>query len=75
MTEQLNKGDSIRFRYHEKWRQLDNITDEGNGIVVGFEMRKDGQFSYAIKRFRKNEMTDVTLIEPPDRSGPVVGRP
>jgi hypothetical protein len=66
---------SVRFAYNGVRRELDNVTTEKNGaILVGFEMRTSGQFSYKIKRFSADKVLDLELIDPPERSGPVIGR-
>jgi hypothetical protein len=66
---------SVRFAYKGVRRELDNVTTEKDGaILIGFEMRKTGQFSYKIKRFSADFICDLELIDPPKRSGPVIGR-
>jgi hypothetical protein len=66
---------AVRFRYHGASRIVDNIDFDGENIIVGFEMRRSGKFSYKIKKFKLNEIDGLTYINPPHRSGPVIGRP
>lgn len=68
---------SARFGYNGKQREVDNISYESDtDCIVGFEMRKSGQFSYGIKRFQVGRIEgEFVLIDPPARSGPKVGRP
>ena len=75
MTEQIIK--SAGFVYDGTSRIVDNITDEGNGIITGFEMRKSGKFSYKIKRFRKDKIDYKSWrdLPPQRRSGPALSRP
>jgi hypothetical protein len=66
---------AVRFRYHGHLREVDNISED-NEILTGFEMRKDGKFSYGVKKYRKNEIEgEIVLVDPPIRSGPAIGRP
>lgn len=67
---------SAKFDYNGKHRIVDNITvDEAQNVIMGFEMRTDGKFSYKVKKFTRDKITNLVLIEGLHRSGPVVGRP
>jgi hypothetical protein len=73
MTKQIV---SAKFIYNGKHRVVDNISiDEAQNVLIGFEMRSDGQFSYKIKKFTRDKISNLELIEGLHRSGPVVGRP
>jgi len=66
---------SVRFQYHGHMREVDNVSQDEN-ILTGFEMRKDGKFSYGVKKYRLNDIEgEITVIEAPPRSGPAIGRP
>jgi hypothetical protein len=66
----------LKFKYDNFWRQVSNVTFEPETrTVIGFEMRKSGKFSYRIKRYALDNMTDISFIEPLLRSGPKIGLP
>jgi hypothetical protein len=68
---------SAKFVYDGKSRIVDNIKWEFNAnsnTLVGFELRKSGKFSYKIKRYDVDKIGIITYIDPPYRSGPVIGR-
>jgi len=78
LTTAGNKTDlpiAVRFKYDGAWRIVDNIDWINPSLLVGFEMRKNGKFSYKIKKFSHDKMTDFTYIHPPLREGPKIGRP
>lgn len=66
----------MRFKYDGFWRQVSNVTfEKETRTVIGFEMRKNGKFSYKIKRYALDNMDDITFVKPFLRSGPKVGLP
>lgn len=65
---------SVQFQYDGVSRIVDNIDFDGN-LLVGFEMRRGGKFSYKIKKYSVNKIVDLVTITPPTRSGPKIGRP
>lgn len=66
---------TVRFRYNGRSRIVDNITED-DVLICGFEMNKSGQFSYQIKKFRKDRVEgDIEEIPAMRRSGPAIGRP
>ena len=75
-----DKGDkilSVRFEYNGKRRELDNITIEDFSqsiCLTGYQMRKSGQFNYQVRRFDVDKINELEFIDPPTRSGPVIGR-
>lgn len=72
------QGPAIKFTYDGSVREVDNITFEPSVLpktAIGFEMRKDGKFSYRIKRYSYDRMRDLQIIDAPHRSGPVIARP
>lgn len=74
MTEQII---AARFIYDGASRIVDSIKWEDNAnskTLVGFELRKSGKFSYRIKRFDAAKINGLEFIDPPNRSGPVIGR-
>ena len=62
----------MKFKYDGSWRQVSNITFE-DLTLIGFEMRKAGKFSYKIKRYSFDKISDIHFIKPFERSGPVIG--
>lgn len=68
---------SLKFNYHGVPRIVDNVRyEDHSNCIIGFEMRKSGKFSYKMKRYIASEIHgDVIRIVPPDRRGPIVGRP
>ena len=71
MTSQIK---AAKFNYNGKSRIVDNISEDDT-IIAGFEMRSSGQFSYQVKKFRKDRIEgEVEYIDPPKREGPVIGR-
>jgi hypothetical protein len=71
----IKKVVSVKFVYDGQSRIVDNIDIEKSGVIVGFEMRKSGKFSYKIKRYSTDKIKNFKFIEPPHRSGPVLSRP
>ena len=73
----MNKIKTVRFSYNGKTRIVDNVTEEPEyGLLTGFEMREDGRFSYKIKRYSIAKIEgEIVEIDPPERKGPVMGRP
>jgi len=66
----------LRFKYDGFWRQVSNITfEKETKSIIGMEMRKNGKFSYRIKRFSLDNMTNITFVKPFLRSGPKIGMP
>ncbi len=66
----------LKFKYDNFWRQVSNVTFEPKTrTVIGFEMRKSGKFSYRIKRYALDAMTDIEFMQPFERTGPKVGLP
>ena len=73
MTEQII---SAKFMYDGSSRIVDNVViDEKKNVLIGFEMRKGGRFSYKTKKFSRSKINDLVFIDPLHRSGPRVGRP
>jgi hypothetical protein len=57
---------SYRFKYDGHWRHVDNVTFEGEwDTLVGFETRKDGKFSWKIKRFAMEKIQSPLEKIPP----------
>ena len=57
-------------------RRVSNITiEEATGTIIGFEMRKCGMFSYKIKRYKMDDMTEVMFVPAFERRGPTIGLP
>jgi hypothetical protein len=69
-----SKPVAIRFKYDGVSRIVDNIDFDGK-LIVGFEMRRGGKFSYKIKKYSVDKMLNYEFIPPPVRSGPKIGRP
>lgn len=66
----------LKFKYAGFWRRVSNVTfEKETRTVIGFEMTKNGKFSYKIKRYSLDDMTDIEFIKPFLRSGPKVGLP
>jgi hypothetical protein len=66
----------LKFKYEGFWRRVSNVTFEWDTrTLIGFEMRKNGKFSYKIKRFSMEKITDLAVLPEIYRSGPVIGRP
>jgi len=66
----------LKFKYDGFWRRVSNATfEKETRTVIGMEMRKNGKFSYKIKRFSLDAMTDISFIEPVLRNGPKIGLP
>ena len=67
---------AYRFTYDDIPRIVDNVSFEGDRQqIIGFEMRKGGKFSYRVKRYTLAKISDLSQIDPPERSGPKIGRP
>lgn len=64
----------LKFKYDGSWRRVSNVTFEDISLI-GFEMRKSGQFSYKVKRYSLDKISDMTYIKPILRSGPKVAIP
>lgn len=76
ITNQPKVNLAYKFTYDGVSRIVDNVTLEGDSQqIIGFEVRKGGKFSYHIKRYSLTKITDLTLIDPPKRVGPKIGRP
>jgi len=66
----------MRFKYDGFWRHVSNVTFEPEtSTLIGFEMRKDGKFSYKIKRYAFCNISNMTFIKSFLRSGPHIGLP
>lgn len=66
----------IRFKYDNFWRQVSNVTfEKETRTVIGMEIRKSGKFSYRIKRYSLDNMTDISFIKPLLRRGPKLSIP
>lgn len=65
-----------RFKYDGLWRRVSNITFEAaTQTLIGFEMRRNGKFSYKIKRYTLSKITDIDFIMPMLRQGPTLSIP
>jgi len=63
----------MKFKYEGFWRQVSNITfEKETRTVIGFEMRKNGKFSYRIKRYSLDKMHEMEFVKPFLRKGPKV---
>jgi hypothetical protein len=73
-TEQVNLA--LKFLYDGATRHVDNCTIElETKTIIGFEMRKNGKFSYKVKRYSYDKIFNLEAVEPFVRSGPKVGLP
>lgn len=64
----------ISFKYDGTTRHVSNCTFEGL-TLIGFEMRRAGKFSYKIKRFSFDKISNLKFITPILRKGPRIGIP
>lgn len=64
----------MRFKYDGLWRHVSNVTFEDK-TLIGFEMRKAGKFSYRIKRYSFEKISDISFVKPFLRNGPHIGLP
>jgi hypothetical protein len=66
----------IRFKYGGFWRRVSNVTfEKETSTLIGFEVRKNGQFVYRVKRYALGKISDMTFIKPILREGPTIGLP
>lgn len=66
----------IRFLYDGFWRRVSNITIEPEtSTLIGFEMRKNGRFSYKIKRYSMDKISMLEFLPEIPRSGAKIGLP
>ncbi len=66
----------LKFKYDGFWRRVSNVTfEDETKTLIGFEMRKNGQFVYKVKRYSYDKISELTQIESMLRSGPKVGLP
>jgi len=66
----------LRFKYDGNWRHVSNVTfEDETKTLIGFEMRKAGKFSYRIKRYSFEKISDVSFVKPFLRNGPRIGYP
>jgi hypothetical protein len=73
---QTKTGDAVRFMYDGVSRIVDNVDFLNDGrILVGFEMRRAGRFSYKIKKYSIDKISGLSVIASPTRTGPTLGRP
>jgi hypothetical protein len=71
----VETGLALKFVYSGKVRRIDNFTWEPETrTIIGYEMTKNGQFSYKIKRYSYDKMSDLELIPSFIRKGPKIGR-
>ena len=64
----------LKFKYDGYWRRVSNVTfEDAINTLIGFEIRKNGKFSYRIKRYNYEKMSDITFIDTIPRSGPKIG--
>lgn len=69
-------SNDMRFKYDGYWRHVSNVTfEDQTKTLIGFEMRKNGKFSYRIKRYTIERVEDVEWIDQIPRSGPKIGVP
>jgi len=64
----------MKFLYEGAWRHVSNITFEGT-TLIGFEMRKAGKFSYRVKRYSFDKISDINFVKPFLRNGPKLSIP
>jgi hypothetical protein len=72
--------EGLEFIYNGTKRIVDNVTEEKDAFnnpknIIGYEVSKDGRFSYKIKRYDVRKMKNVRHINNIYRSGPKVKRP
>ena len=66
----------IRFKYDGFWRRVSNVTfEKETSTLIGFEIRKNGQFVYRVKRYSMEKISDMTFIKSMLRSGPKISIP
>ena len=64
----------MRFKYDGFWRRVSNVTfEKETSTLIGYEIRKNGQFVYRVKRYSLEKISDMTFIKPFLRNGPVIG--
>jgi len=61
-----NTNIALRFIYDGYVRHVDSVTIEKD-TVIGFEMRKNGKFSFKVKRYSMGKMEKVKRIPSYDR--------
>lgn len=66
----------IRFKYDGFWRRVSNVTfEKETSTLIGYEIRKNGQFVYQVKRYSMEKISDMTFIKPMLRRGPRISIP